>query len=287
MLMRDLLALDPDADYDRAEDPLGSGSEQAFAEGTLLLDEAAAQFGEGSAPIRGGAAPEANRGALVSTVQEIAGRLSERADPPARDLASGLLMASGGGMLDFLSAAQHIDVLSSLEERAKRLAKHAPRFLREHVAKIATLRHDSWVSDEAADHAVGWTAERIGVTPMLYGIAGVDRAVTVSTARIEEAQAIDQADAQRLTAELETLEASFAAQMAWLGKSARWLRRGARPLTHLGTSTLGLMGPPVVAGAFFAGIAYVAYSLTDSLDARELGFADRVEGVVPLVARHV
>ena len=122
---------------------------------------------------------------------------------------------------------------------------------------------------------------------MLYGIAGLDRAVTISAARIENAPAVGQAEAQQLTADLEGLDAGFAAHMAWLGKSARWLRRGARPLTHLGASTLGPIGAPVIAGAFFVGIAYVAYSLADSLDARDLGFADRVEGVVPLVERHI
>jgi hypothetical protein len=287
MLMRDLLALDPDADYDSAEDPLGTSPEDTFAEGTVLLDEADNLFGGAIAPVRGGAAPEADRGALVATVQEIAGRLGELAEPPALDLATGLLTAAGGGILDFLSAAQHLDVLSSLEERAKRLAKHAPRFLREHVAKLVTLRNDSWVSDEAADHAAGWSAHQIGVAPMLYGVAGLDRAVTVSAARIEDAPAVGQAESQQLTAELERLDADFAAHMAWLDKSARWLRRGARPLTHLGASTLGPIGPPVVAGAFFVGVAYVAYGLTDSLDARDLGFADRVEGIVRLVERHI
>jgi hypothetical protein len=287
LLMRDLLALDPDAEHDRAEDPLGTNPEEAFAEGTVLLDEADGLFGEALGPVRGGAGPEANRAALVATVQEIAGRLGELAEPPASDLASGLFAAAGGGVLDFLSTAQHLDVLSSLQERARRLAKHAPRFLREHVAKIVTLRNDSWVSDEAADHAADWTAHRIVLAPMLYGIAGLDRAVTTSTTRIEDAPAIGQAEAQQLTADLELLDAGFAAHMAWLGKSARWLRRGARPLTHLGATALGPIGPPVVAGAFFVGIAYVAYSLTDSLDARDLGFADRVEGIVPLVVRHI
>jgi hypothetical protein len=287
LLMRELLVLDPDAEYDRADDPLGTSLEETFAEGTLLLDEADSLFGEALAPIRGAATPEANRAALSSTVREIAGQLGERAEPPAHDLAAGLLKAAGGGALDFLSAGQHLDVLSSLEERAKRLAKHAPRLLRAHVAKIVTLRHDSWVSDEAADRAVDWTAHRIGVAPMLYGIAGLDRAVTIATARIEDAPAIGHDEAQQLTADLEMLDAAFAAHMAWLGKSARWLRRGASPLTHLGTLALGPIGPPVIAGAFFVGIAYVAYSLTDSLDARDLGFADHVEGVVALVVRQI
>jgi hypothetical protein len=122
---------------------------------------------------------------------------------------------------------------------------------------------------------------------MLYGIAGLDRAVTLSVARIEDAPAVGQAEARQLTADLEALDAGFAAHMAWLAKSGLWLRRGARPLTHLGASTLGALGPTVVAGAFFAGITYAAYGLADSLDARDLGFADRVEGVVPLVARHI
>jgi hypothetical protein len=286
LLARDLLALDSDAEHDRGEDPLGASLEETYAEGALLLDEADGLFGGALAPARGGS-PQASRGELLLTVQEIAGRLGQRAEPPAHDLASGLLTAAGGGVLDFLSSTQHLDVLSSLEERAKRLAKHAPRFLREHVAKIVTLRHDSWVSDEAAGQAMEWAAHQIGVAPMLYGISGLDRGVAMSAARIENAPAVDQAGAQQLTTDLEALDAGFAAHMEWLGKSARWLRRGASPLTHLGALTLGPLGPPVLAGVFFVGIAYVAYSLTDSLDARDLGFGDRVEGVVPLVLRHI
>src|ERR1700753_2355578 len=94
LLMRDLLALDPDAVHDRAEDPLDTSLEETYAEGTLLLDEAGRLFGEALAPVGGGAAPEASRGALVAAVKEIAGRLGERADAPALDLASGLLVAA-------------------------------------------------------------------------------------------------------------------------------------------------------------------------------------------------
>jgi hypothetical protein len=83
------------------------------------------------------------------------------------------------------------------------------------------------------------------------------------------------------------LESNYRKHMQWLGRSARWLRRGASPLAHLGALAVGPLSYAIVSGVFFVGIGYVGYSLTDRLDARNLGFADRVEGVVRLVESHI
>jgi hypothetical protein len=48
-----------------------------------------------------------------------------------------------------------------------------------------------------------------------------------------------------------------------------------------------IVGHAALAGIYLLVLAYLAYTLTDRLDARDLGFADRVKGVVALVARHV
>jgi len=47
------------------------------------------------------------------------------------------------------------------------------------------------------------------------------------------------------------------------------------------------VGHAAICGVFLIGIGYVAYSLIDRIDARDLGFADRVDGVVMLVANRV
>lgn len=65
---------------------------------------------------------------------------------------------------------------------------------------------------------------------------------------------------------------------------ARWLRRGA-PLLYVLLAGGGIPGPVVLGAVYLTGGSYLAYSLTDRIDARDLKVANLVEGVVPLVER--
>jgi hypothetical protein len=288
MLARDIVALDPDSEYDRYEDPLeeDASPERVFEEGQRLLEDADLLFRE-SPESSAGRAPGASRRALTEQVESTTSGLVDLAEPPARDLARGLLSAAGGGVLDFLSAAQHIDVVHGLDERAVQLGKHAPRFLREHVAKIVTLRRDDWIVDQLSEQVTEWIAKHISIEALLNGVSARPAAVARASGRIAAAPDLTEEQGEALLTALMVLESNYRKHMQWLGRSARWLRRGASPLAHLGALAVGPLSYAIVSGVFFVGIGYVGYSLTDRLDARNLGFADRVEGVVRLVESHI
>lgn len=292
MFARDAVALDADAEYERSEDPLeeDASPERVFEEGQMLLEEANRLFGEEHQSISG-RCPGANRQTLTEEVERVTAGLVNLAEPPASDLIKGLLAAAGGGAVEFLSAAQDLDVVSTLEKRAQALGKHAPRFLREHVAKIATLRSDGAIVDLMAEQIAGraekWVAEQVSVEPLLNFVSASQDAVERAVRGVNNAAEIGQNEGEALLAALTDLETGYGRHMHWIGKSARWLRRGARPLMYLGTVAIGPLSLAIGAGVFFVGISYVGYSLTDRLDARSLGFADRVEGVIRLVDLHI
>jgi hypothetical protein len=219
-------------------------------------------------------------------------RLVNLAEPPTHQLVRGVRKVATGPISDVFSAVQHLGVVSTLDLRAQALAKHAPRFVRAHVVKIVTLRPDGRVLDEMAEQLTDWFVENMNVEALLERIADSPKAVAVASARIEAVSPIEQEHAEALLADLTTLNNDYRKHMDWIGDSAKWLRRGASPLSHLGAAVVGPLSYAIAAGIFFAGIffagiGYVGYSLTDRLDARRLGFADRVEGVVRLVERHL
>jgi hypothetical protein len=290
LLARDILALDPDVEYDRNEEPAAEEltSTDIYAEGQELLNRVDELFNEQLQSLAGRSPYDPpHPQILIGEVEQVTRRLIDLAEPPTRELLRGLAKVATGPISGVLSAVQHLGVISTLDLRAQVLAKHAPRFVRAHVVKIVTLRSDGGVVDEMADQLTDWFVENMDVEALLERVADSPKAVAVASARIDAVSPIEQEHAEALLADLTTLNNDYGKHMDWIGDSAKWLRRGASPLSHLGAAIVGPLSYAIAAGIFFVGIGYVGYSLTDRLDARELGFADRVEGVVRLVERHL
>jgi hypothetical protein len=308
MLARDLATLDPDVNRNRYEpwfaeqggDPESLAEDadprSIFEEGEDLLSEVGELFGGAPQP-SAGRCPFPDRPALVSETEATIERLVGVAAGPATDLARGLATVAVAASGELLSALMHLDVVTELERRGRELNKHAPRFLREHVAKVATLRSDHRVVDEMAKKVREKTVETIGeeieeqaegpVASLLRFVSAPAVAAAHAEQRVGHAPEISQDQGDALLAELTTLQRMYGEQMHWIGKSALWLRRGARLLVHLGAVAVGPLSYAIGAGVFFVGFGYVGYSLADRIDARDLGVADRVDGVVRLVDRHI
>lgn len=166
--------------------------------------------------------------------------------------------------------------MPGLETVAKSLRKRAAGFLREHVGKVEALHPDARVLADVA----GRLRERVRAEKLLDGVAGAALADRIVAARILAADQFTEQTAENLAADLRELTGPFRRQSEVIGKSAGWLRWGATPLTHL---VAPIVGHAIVAGVYLTGIGYVAYALTDRIDARDLGIADRVDGVVRIV----
>jgi hypothetical protein len=290
LLARDILALDPDIEYDRDEEPAAEGSTPAdiYAEGQALLKRVDDLFNELLRPLAGRSPYDpGDPQILIDEVELVTRRLVDLAGPPTHELVLGLRKVATGPISGVFSAVQHLGVISTLDLRAQALAKHAPRFVRAHVAKIVTLRPDGRVLDETAEQLTDWIVENMNTVALLERVADSPKAVAAASTWIEAISSIEQEQADALLADLTTLSNDYRKHMDWIGDSAKWLRRGASPLSHLGAAVVGPLSYAVATGIFFVGIGYVGYSLTDRLDARRLGFADRVEGVVRLVERHL
>jgi len=308
MLARDLATLDPDVDRDRFEPWFAreGGNPERLAEDAdprSIFEESEDLLGEvgelfGGAPQQSeGRSPFPDRPALVGEIEaEIEGLVSLAAGP-ATDLARGLVIVAIAASGELLSALMHLDVVTELERRGQELNRHAPRFLREHVAKVSTLRGDHRVVDEMAKKVSEKTVERIGeeieeqaegpVASLLRFVSAPAVAAAHTDQRVAHAPEITQDQGDTLLAGLTTLRVTYGEQMRWIGKSALWLRRGTRLLVHLGAVAVGPLSYAIGAGVFFVGFGYVGYSLADRIDARDLGVADRVDGVVRLVDRHI
>lgn len=296
MLARDLSIVEPGIDRERVAAELAERDEHleeedlgaVFEEGGELLDEVGGLFGP--APGRFvGRSPFPDRPALVRQTNDVTEALVRLATDPATNFAKGLVKVATAASGELLSAVLHLDVITELERKALKLESQGPRFLREHVAKIATLRSDEGIVDELAEK-VGSEVENRTIAPvdsLLRFISKPADATTHAEQRIGQAAEITQRQGDELLAGLTDLQTRYADHMDWIGKSALWLRRGARLLVHLGAVAIGPASYAVGAGVFFVGFGYVGYSLTDRLDARNLGLADRVEGVVRLVDRHI
>jgi hypothetical protein len=268
--------------YDRFEDPYEEGESSGEIdrrEREITLARANALFGE--IPRAEGAEEPPDK--LIEIVRRTTETLVDCAERPTDQLLRGLLSAAGGGLLDIFSSTQHEDVVEALARVADTLVKHAPRFLREHVAKIVTLRPDGDSVDEAAD----CIAAHIRVRPLLERLAATRDGIESASAHITGAQTITPETEEALRASLAQLEHSYCRQMEMIRTSARWLRRGGKPLAHLVALVLGPAAYAILPGVFFVGIGYVGYALTDSIDARDLGIADRVVGVVRIVEQTI
>lgn len=267
MLARDAGEVDPDFDRDRLaeENPDVADFERAaeegpaaiFEEGSNLIREVAMLF-EGAAPPILGLCPPADRTELAREVEGTVGGLLTAATGPATELARGMVVVSVGGVGELLSAVMHADVAAELTRSAERLGKHSPRFLREHVAKIATLRSDQKTVDDVADRIVESADDELreggAIGALLRGVAAPVRCVGEAEWKIHDATIVTTRQAEELLAGLTSLQAQYDRQMDWLGRSARWLRRGARFLAHLGALAIGpLSSMPSVRASSLSG----------------------------------
>jgi hypothetical protein len=202
-----------------------------FDEGQELLGRVDALFKGLSEPV-GGRSPYDSRDPqfLIEQVVQTTTQLTDLAEAPTRDLVRGLMTVATGPIPDILSAVQHLDVVVTLEQRAQRLAKHAPRFVREHILKIVTLRLDPTAVDQMADTVADWYAETVNIENLLNHVADSDGAIARARATISAAPSIEQTDADALLGDLQILRVNYQRHMDWLGNSAKWLRPGAKRL---------------------------------------------------------
>jgi hypothetical protein len=238
------------------------------------LDSVEEMLGGAFAPA-GGAVVD-HRGASIELAGDVTSDLFGFAVTPTRKLLAGLMTAATGGAVDALAATAHISLVPGLETVAQSLRKRAAGFLREHVGKVEALHPDARVVADVA----GRLRERMRAEELLDRVAGAGLADGIVTARIMAADQFAAQTAENLATDLRRLTGPFGRQSEVIGKSARWLRWGATPLTHL---VAPIVGHAVVAGVYLTGIGYVAYALADRVDARDLGIADRVDGVVRIV----
>ncbi len=264
----------------------GELAEGIIREGDGLISEVADLF-ETLAPPIFGSSPFPDRAALRHGVQNGVTQMVDAGVPPATGLAKGMFTLSFGGLGEFISATMHADVAAELARSAHHLGKHSPRFLREHVAKMATLRSDQRTVDRVTDRVKEATEEAVehfGLIESLLGfVAGPEDCIAYSERKIASAFVIENQHADALVHGLASLQANWNRQMHWIAISARWLRRGIRFLAHLAAAAIGPLSYVFGAGIFLVGLGYVCYALADHLDARNLGLADRVPGVVRIV----
>jgi hypothetical protein len=280
MLACDLALLDPDIVPPVGYTPLLEGEqtlEQVDREREQVIAAARALFrGASPAGLGGGADAED----VIEDVYEACDELLGLAAGPGKDLLAGIFSAASGGALGFITAAAHAEVIARLSHAGKALRKHAPRFLCEHVRKIVTLG-----AEEAVVEQVGTeVARRTSINGILVLVGDVEGCRAHASQRTAPPSVVSHASAEKLKADLGALEQTYRSEMLWTGRAARWLSRGGPLLSHVLAPLVGL---GVLCGVFFVGLAWVGYSLADAVDARDLGFADRVEGIVRLVDRHV
>jgi hypothetical protein len=282
MLASDLATLDP-GPGERRRREISEGEEspgELVHEREQTLDEVNRLFlGEERRTVAGHALGD-DRRQLIEAAYEVTKKLLDLAKTPSPELLRGLAVAASGGAAEILAAAQHVDMLADLKGSAAGVLNHAPRFLREHAAKMLALRADGQVVGDVAEYL----RKKVGIESLLIWVSSYDDANARNQQAIAEASAISPEDTGALEAELTGLLPDYQTQMSWIGTSAKWLRRGASPLTHL---VAPFVGHAAICGVFLIGIGYVAYSLTDRIDARDLGFADRIMGAVTLVASRV
>jgi hypothetical protein len=272
MLAADIAYLDPrlaDA-RDREED--APEEMRAYREATLT--EADRLFARPGVAVAGGQAA-GDPDALRKVVDGEVDRLVQLAEKPAHEVVRGVTALAIGSLLELIP----IDPSEQIGRLLSGLPNSWPvRFLREHLLKLIELKPPEDAAEEVAEVTNG-----IDFAPALAAIAGVRVAKTRSAARINAAAAVSRDAEASLRTDLTALTTGYATQTHWIEKSARWVRRGGVPLSHL----LAPTGPIVVGAVFMVGGSYLVYSLTDRLDARRLGIADRVVGVVRLVQQHI
>jgi hypothetical protein len=240
------------------------------------LRDADAAFAGGMDAVSGGATPP-DRAALTADVHGSVDRLVGLATPAEGEVLSALLSVATGGLAGPVLEAMGMEQLPVVEGIADGVRRFGPAFLREYALKIATLPIVESISHKVG-HALSTQPAARG---LLARIAEPEQAKEMVTDSIASWPEIAAGRVDSLKTDLGSLESGLRPQMKFVGRSARWIRRGGGPLSHV----LAPVGGPVVLVAVL-GLAgcYVVYSLTDRLDAVALGWADRIVGVVPLAA---
>jgi hypothetical protein len=278
MLACDIAAVDPEFGEHWA-DVLGASLYEVDVEREDTLRAADDAFSPGGELVVSGAEPYANRGRLIDNVLSSTDSLVRVAEEPGRDLVLGLASLATAGIPAFIHSAGGAQLMDLLKTTAGEAASHAPRFLREHARKLTILRPSPDLIRSVSNQLAAKLDFRV-----LAVVAQPDRAKTRSRTVIKGSPHITREAAEGLINDLQKLERGYKKQTKWIARSARWLRRAAPPLSHL---VAPAVGPAAAAAVFLLGAGYVAYSLTDRLDARNLGKFDLVEGVVPLVSRYL
>lgn len=291
MLANDIVAVDPDPEIAelRSPDPLDEGAtyQTTDDERHQMLQEADAEFLDMPEPQMAGAREPPNKQAVIREVHGSVDELMKLAGDPGRQMVRGIVSVAFGAIGTFVAEVVAADVTTHLATAAGSLPSRAPKFIDEYVLKLRSLREMvPDVIEEIADHVEEVLAGHLSVAALLAKVAASGNAKTEVSGRINGSTTATASDADALQSELIGLEKAYGKQTKWLGKSAKWLRRGGVPASRLLIPVIGPVGPAVVGGVFLLGAAYVAYSVTDRIDARKLGFAGRVDGVIVLVERH-
>lgn len=255
---------------------------EVFAEGQETIGQVAVLF-DAIPAVGGGEHRPRSRPALLGDTRDAVVNLVALAESPGSELVKGFFAGAGAGIGSVISAAAHGEALARLQEHVGPIVGRSPRFLREHIAKLVSLCPESWFVDEATSAL----ADRISVRKLLEKVAASDVASERSRQWIEDAPQLRWPAIDNLRRDLDDLEMRYKKQTKLIRKSARILRFGAVPLSSVACATLGPPGLAVVPGVFALGTGYLGYSLTDRLDARDLGIVDLVEGVVRLVEARI
>jgi hypothetical protein len=261
--------------------------ELRFAESRELLAQVEALFeeatGESGMPLISGGAPRPrSRPALIGDVGDSIDQLVMQAERPSATLLRGL-WASASVVGHLISVDEVARLGEDLLPNLERIARPAPKMLREFILKLISLCPEGWLVDE------GVSAADRGVNPrsLLERISRSREAAAYARSRITAAPHVPWEATDGLRTEIEKLEARYRKQMKCVGRAAWLLRVGALPLSGIAFAALNVPGLAVMPAVFSLSAGYVTYSLTDRLDVRKLGTADRVEGVVRLVDRFI
>lgn len=286
MLATDIAAVDPNPGIAelRSPDPLEEGAtyQSVDEERRQMLEEADAEYLD--MPEMAGAEVPRDKNAVIREVEGSIDELIELAEDPGRGMVRGLASVAVGGVVEFVALAAEADVSSGLEQAAHGMSSRVPKFVAEFVLKIRDLHLPGTdFIREVAEQVKEVFSDRLNVAGLLKKLAAADKATDLARGAIDRSTHPDPDALQR---DLTELTRAYKKQTKWLAKTAKWLRRGGLPISHLLTPVIGPVGPPVIGGVFLLGAGYVGYSVTDRIDARNLGFAGPIDGVVVLVDRH-
>lgn len=219
---------------------------------------------------------------IVAEAQAATADLLTMAEAPGDALARGFIAAAGLGAVPALEVLSHLHVLDQIPKAGGGLRRRALAFVREHVAKLRELVPLDWGLSTLAMQLDARVSMR-GILARAANASVADRIVLDWVTEADPPPSLEQADALR--ADLISLSRDYRKHTEWLSTSTKRLRWVAGAVSHVAVGLLGPAGYFLMPTVFLVGEAYVAYSLADRLDARRLGPADRVEGVVRIVKR--